>query len=136
MTNCPPLASRASRPRRASGPARAFAAVASFTVALAVGSPHDARAQASPAEPAARSPSVRPKVCLVLSGGGARGAAHIGVLKVLEQLHVPVDCIAGTSMGSLVGGGYASGIPAAGLEKFLLGIEWPKVVGGVGLRER
>ena len=71
MTNCPPLASRASRPRRASGPARAFAAVASFTVALAVGSPHDARAQASPADPAARSPSVRPKVCLVLSGGGA-----------------------------------------------------------------
>jgi len=70
----------------------------------------------------------------VLAGGGAKGGAHVGVLKVLEQMHVPIDCIAGTSMGALVGGGYASGIPADGLEKFLLGIDWPKVVGGVGLR--
>ncbi|MGE5667754.1 MAG: patatin-like phospholipase family protein, partial [Betaproteobacteria bacterium] len=38
----------------------------------------------------------RPRVCLVLSGGGARGAAHVGVLKVLEELRVPIDCIAGT----------------------------------------
>ena len=45
----------------------------------------------------------RPRVCVVLSGGGARGAAHIGVLKVLEEYRVPVDCIAGTSMGALVG---------------------------------
>ena len=57
----------------------------------------------------ARPGSARPKICLVLSGGGARGAAHIGVLKVLEELHVPIDCIAGTSMGALVGGGYALG---------------------------
>ena len=78
----------------------------------------------------------RPRVGLVLAGGGAKGGAHVGVLKVLEQMHVPVDCIAGTSMGALVGGGYASGIPADGLETFLLSIEWPKVVGGVGLRER
>ena len=79
-------------------------------------------------------PAKRPRVGLVLAGGGAKGGAHVGVLKVLEQMHVPVDCIAGTSMGALVGGGYASGIPADGLEKFLLGIDWPKVVGGVGLR--
>lgn len=51
----------------------------------------------------------RPKICLVLSGGGARGAAHVGVLKVLEELRVPVHCIAGTSMGALVGGAYATG---------------------------
>jgi NTE family protein len=51
----------------------------------------------------------RPRIGLVLSGGGARGAAHIGVLKVLEELRVPVDVIAGTSMGSIVGGSYASG---------------------------
>lgn len=51
----------------------------------------------------------RPRVGLVLSGGGARGAAHIGVLKVLEEMRVPVDFIAGTSMGSIVGGSYASG---------------------------
>ena len=88
----------------------------------------------APAAPAAK-PAHRPRVGLVLAGGGAKGGAHVGVLKVLEQMHVPIDCIAGTSMGSLVGGGYASGIPAAGLEKFLLGIDWPKVVGGVGLRE-
>jgi hypothetical protein len=47
-----------------------------------------------------------------LAGGGAKGGAHIGVLKVLEELHVPIDCIAGTSMGALVGGGYASGMTA------------------------
>jgi NTE family protein len=52
----------------------------------------------------------RPKVALVLSGGGALGYAHIGVLKVLEDMHVPVDCIVGTSMGALVGGTYAAGI--------------------------
>jgi NTE family protein len=51
----------------------------------------------------------RPRIGLVLSGGGARGAAHIGVLKVLEEMRVPVDFIAGTSMGSIVGGSYASG---------------------------
>ena len=78
----------------------------------------------------------RPRVGLVLAGGGAKGGAHVGVLKVLEQLNVPIDCIAGTSMGALVAGGYASGIPAKGLEKFMLGIDWPKVVGGVGLREK
>jgi NTE family protein len=51
----------------------------------------------------------RPRIGLVLSGGGARGAAHIGVLRVLEELRVPIDYIAGTSMGSIVGGSYASG---------------------------
>jgi NTE family protein len=60
----------------------------------------------------------RPKVCLVLSGGGAR-AAHVGVLKVLEQLRVPVDCITGTSMGSIVGGAYASGTPLDEMEATL-----------------
>ncbi|MBQ2133122.1 MAG: patatin-like phospholipase family protein, partial [Bacteroidales bacterium] len=46
----------------------------------------------------------RPKVGLVLSGGGARGAAHIGVLKYIEEMGIPIDYIAGTSMGSIVGG--------------------------------
>lgn len=53
--------------------------------------------------------SPRPKVALVLSGGGARGLAHIGVLKVLREQRVPVDIIVATSMGSIVGGAYASG---------------------------
>ena len=62
------------------------------------------------AEPVTPAPAAkRPKICLVLSGGGARGAAHVGVLKVLEEYRVPVHCIAGTSMGSLVGAAYASG---------------------------
>jgi len=54
----------------------------------------------------------RPRIGVVLSGGGARGAAHIGVLKVLEQMHVPIDAIAGTSMGAVVGGLYGSGLSA------------------------
>jgi NTE family protein len=77
----------------------------------------------------------RPRVGLVLAGGGAKGGAHVGVLKVLEELHVPVDCIAGTSMGALVGGGYASGIPAAQLEAFLKGVNWRHVIGGLGRRD-
>ena len=79
--------------------------------------------------------TARPRVGLVLAGGGAKGGAHVGVLKALEQLHVPIDCIAGTSMGALVGGGYASGIPAKDLEKFVTGIDWKKVVGSQGRRE-
>ena len=58
----------------------------------------------------------RPRVGLVLSGGGARGAAHIGVLKVLEELHVPIHFIAGTSMGSIVGAAYASGMSVPEME--------------------
>lgn len=67
-------------------------------------------------------PAGRPRICLVLSGGGARGAAHIGVLKVLEELRVPVDCIAGTSMGSLVGGAYAAGMSTPDMEKLVGGL--------------
>jgi NTE family protein len=77
----------------------------------------------------------RPRIGLVLAGGGAKGGAHVGVLKVLEELHVPVDCIAGTSIGALVGAGYASGISAQDLEGFVTGIDWQKVVGGLGRRE-
>nr|WP_235844903.1 patatin-like phospholipase family protein [Cupriavidus agavae] len=77
---------------------------------------------ASTVGPTALPPLGRPRVCLVLSGGGARGAAHIGVLKVLEELRVPVDCIAGTSMGSLVGGAYATGMSTADMEKLVAGL--------------
>src|SRR5262249_25649543 len=51
----------------------------------------------------------RPRVVLVLSGGGARGAAHVGVLKVMDELRVPVDMVVGTSIGSIIGGLYAAG---------------------------
>src|SRR6476660_2920129 len=66
----------------------------------------------------------RPRVGLVLSGGGARGAAHVGVLKMLDELHVPVDAIAGTSMGAVVGGLYASGMSGAEIEKLLTSVDW------------
>ncbi|WP_322070312.1 patatin-like phospholipase family protein [Paraburkholderia bannensis] len=64
-------------------------------------------------------PPHRPRICLALSGGGARGYAHIGVLRELERLHVPVDCIAGTSMGAVVGSLYASGMTADQIEHAL-----------------
>ena len=67
------------------------------------------------------------KVGLVLSGGGARGLAHVGVLKVLERERIPVDVIAGTSMGAIVGGLYATGLPAAELERELLALNWSEV---------
>jgi len=76
----------------------------------------------------ASSVDARPKVCLVLSGGGARGAAHIGVLEVLEDMHVPIDCIAGTSMGALVGGAYASGMTLAEMRSLIAGISTQALV--------
>lgn len=68
----------------------------------------------------------RPRIGLALGGGGARGIAHIGVLKVLEELHVPVDCIAGTSMGSIIGGLYAAGISSGQLTEIVRQINWPQ----------
>ncbi len=66
----------------------------------------------------------RPRIGLVLSGGGARGAAHVGVLKVLDEMHVPIDAIAGTSMGAVVGGLYASGMPAVEIERLISSVNW------------
>jgi NTE family protein len=66
----------------------------------------------------------RPRIGLVLSGGGARGAAHIGVLKVLEELHIPIDAVAGTSMGAVVGGLYASGLTAREIETTMTSLNW------------
>ncbi len=66
----------------------------------------------------------RPRIGLVLAGGGAKGSAHIGVLKVLEELRVPIDAIAGTSMGALVGGGYAAGLSAAEMEEAVTSVDW------------
>jgi NTE family protein len=66
----------------------------------------------------------RPTIGLVLSGGGARGGAHLGVIKALEELRVPVDVIAGTSIGAAIGGLYASGMTVEELEDFVRGIDW------------
>ena len=81
-------------------------------------------ARAREATESPRDPSLRPRICVVLSGGGARGIAHIGVLKVLEDLKVPIDCIAGTSMGAVVGGLYASGMSAREIESTMRSVDW------------
>ena len=77
----------------------------------------------------------RPRIGLVLGGGGARGGAHIGVLQVLDELRVPVDCIAGTSMGALVGATFASGASAAEIDEAVTAINWAATLGTEGQRE-
>ena len=77
----------------------------------------------------------RPKVGLVLSGGGARGFAHIGVLKKLEELNIPIDYVVGTSMGSIVGGLYALGLTPDEIEDGVKNIEWDLVFNDYAKRE-
>ncbi|WP_339454358.1 patatin-like phospholipase family protein [Pseudomonas sp. EA_5y_Pfl2_R50] len=81
------------------------------------------------------SEAVRPKVGLVLSGGAARGLAHIGVLKALEEQGIKIDAIAGTSMGAVVGGLYASGYKIDELEKLALNIDWQQALSDAPPRE-
>ncbi len=82
---------------------------------------------AAPATEAIRTTAPRPRIVLVLSGGGARGLAHIGVLKVLRELRVPVDAIAATSMGSIVGGAYAAGRTPEEMETILQEADWATI---------
>jgi len=79
--------------------------------------------QAGPSQPAPR-----PRIGLALSGGGARGLAHIGVLLWLEENHIPVDSIAGTSMGALVGALYATGRSPAEMREFVEAIHWDEAI--------
>ena len=72
----------------------------------------------------------RPRIALVLSGGGARGFSHVGVLKALEAARVPVDMVVGTSMGAIIGGLYASGMSAADLEREILSVDWDNLFTG------
>lgn len=71
----------------------------------------------------------RPKVGVVLGGGGAKGAAHIGVLKYLEEQNIPIDYVAGTSMGSIIGGLYAMGYTPDELAKLIAEMDWSQYVG-------
>ena len=70
----------------------------------------------------------RPKVGLVLSGGGAKGAAHIGVLKYLEDAGIPIDYIAGTSMGAIVGGMHAMGYSSSEILALISGVDWNRLI--------
>ncbi len=93
--------------------------------ALIVGCALEMGAHLSMAQDASPPPgAIRPRVCLVLSGGGARGIAHVGVLKALEAMHVPIDCIAGTSMGAVIGGLYASGMTASQIDETIRSVDW------------
>src|SRR5437660_559734 len=73
-------------------------------------------------------PRPRPKIGVALEGGGAMGLAHIGVLKWFEEHHIPVDYVAGTSMGGLVGGFYATGMTPDELKTLIEGMDWRKIL--------
>jgi NTE family protein len=72
-------------------------------------------------------PATSPRIGLALSGGGARGIAHVGVLKVLDELRVPIACVTGTSMGAIVGATFAAGRPPAEMEKIVLAADWDEI---------
>ena len=80
--------------------------------------------------------TVRPKVGLVLSGGGAKGAAHIGVLKYIEEAGIPIDYIAGTSMGSIVGGMYALGYSSDEILDIISAVDWDRLISNQVDRQR
>jgi NTE family protein len=86
--------------------------------------------------PLVRQPGPHPRVGLVLSGGGARGISQIGVLKVLDRLNIPVDIIAATSMGAIMGGLYASGWTPAEIESLALCTNWDDIVALKGETDR
>ncbi len=90
---------------------------------------------ANPAADAVVKNTMRPKIGLVLSGGGARGFAHIGVLKKIEQLNIPIDIVVGTSMGSIVGGLYAIGLSPDEIEQGVRSIDWELVFNDYARRE-
>jgi NTE family protein len=101
----------------------------SFIAAALLATLHVVEAADAPATPNVTNvPNGRPRIGLVLGGGGAKGAAHIGVIKVLEELRIPIDCIAGTSMGSIVGAAYATGLSSQEIEKIITAINWKEIL--------
>jgi NTE family protein len=105
----------------------AMVAMASQAIAGQVAAAPSATAMATAKASAPIQADKRPRIGLVLSGGGARGLAHVGVLKVLERERIPVDFIAGTSMGAIVGGLYASGMSAKQVEEEVSKLDWNNV---------
>ena len=98
--------------------ARRVAALLACTLLGLMGVPAAGQSTEAGAAPA------RPRIALVLSGGGARGFAHVGVLRALKEMHVPIDIVTGASMGSVVGGAYAAGRSVEELEDFVRGTDW------------
>src|ERR1700678_2276071 len=96
-----------------------------FLFLLALASPLTPAQDAQPVQQRAPpQPAPRPRIGLALSGGGALGLAEIGVLQWLEENHIPVDRVAGTSMGSIVAAAYATGMSPAEIQKFAESIDW------------
>ena len=107
--------------------ARALAAViavpgfASSSCAFAADAASTAQTVPAPASPSHKT------IGLALSGGGARGLAHVGVLKVLDEMRVPISCVTGTSMGAVVGGTFASGTSPERMEQIVLKADWDEI---------
>ena len=85
-------------------------------------------AQSNTSENSVKEIKKRPKIALVLSGGGARGFAHVGVLRALKEMRVPIDMVVGTSMGAVVGGAYAAGRSVDDLDDMIRTTSWDSVV--------
>ena len=102
---------------------RAAAGAAMAVLALSLAPP----APAADTPAVASSPQARPRIGLALSGGGARGIAHVGVLKVLDEMRIPIDCVTGTSMGAIVGGTFAAGVAPQKLEDVVLKADWDEI---------
>ena len=107
--------------------------LAVFTLAWVWAGPAMAEKKAKNPEPAG-TPD-RPTIGLALGGGGALGISHVGVIRALEQMRIPVDFIAGTSMGAIVGGMYASGMSPDDMERSLVGMNWWDVMKDKTARE-
>ena len=105
----------------------AAVALAGFLIAGACAAQPVVGVRLTDSTAAAPATAARPRVGLVLSGGGARGFAHIGVLRVLRELRVPIDVVTGTSMGSIIGGLYAAGYTDEELDKVVRGTDWDAI---------
>ena len=103
----------------------AWCASASVAVAQSSASGDPKGSPSAPGSPSAQ----RPKVGVALGGGSARGIAHVGVIRWLDEHHIPIDVIAGTSMGGLIGGAFASGMSADEIETMLSGVDWDAMFG-------
>jgi NTE family protein len=112
------------RPQEPAMPASQPRLTRAFLLLLAMLLPGLALAKDTPACGSRAEGDERPRIGLVLGGGGARGFAHVSVLKELQRQRIPVDCIAGTSMGALIGGLYAAGMPADEIERELRAVDW------------
>ena len=115
---------------------RTLMAAAAAVVSSACAAPLQRAARVTP-DAAAASPVVpgvrdlgRPTVGVAFGGGSARGIAHVGVIRWLEEHRIPVDVAAGTSMGGLVGGAFASGMDGPELQEFIVGLDWDQLFGG------